>query len=977
MKLTRFVWNFWLIVGCALGGLAPAFALPSRPCTGMTERDGVPWDEFQETYTTAEGHFTIYYGLESQEAQDPTGTCFPDIFGAANDNTEKFVENVGAMLEQCYSFLVGDYAAPGIPDLGFDLPAHLPVKLYNNGGSIAEDNGGFLWIQLNIAAVYRYLDGDYRLLPHAMLHELIHVLQYQAGAPRGGGLVDWLWEGQAQYADAYFLSHRSGSGEFADFFDAQPVKTSFWDISQSLEQGSYHFGGRFWRFLTHNWSYASIGDAERDLSVHEITLPHDIGTSQVYYLAPRRGIELVRDVLAEITTRVADGTCPAGDECVYEAVSAVLADHTWLRPQGDLYDFDEVYRAYASENVRLETDNPVADRFGGKFKSRGKTTTPAVDQALIARTKFETLARGHYTVMVTAAVENGSQNGTGDDDDLRFELDGESFGGWNSAAAFDGNSEDGVMGTRFLRTSALGAAGGGLASGMHTLRVIGDESPSLREIRVVRGDIAPILAESPVYQTRVAEVSACNDDDSEGFDFHDQFVVDVPPFGRSGAAAPLDYRIHSVLRPQDMALTKIKFDGVAELYTRPTDQRTLTYNTDAQQIVESADTAGVPVSLRASLPGKKVGLAPLDLCSKGRGGTEFHTIDSVYVYRRPEYDVLAEIYGDLHEYSTHYETFAVDPLADEVGVELVGPTAGRFLTIHGVTASGGVLPLSPDVWQPTATPSTSYVVPVADLGIVRLRVGVGAYAFEAFDLALSDSTQRATIPYTLRMDTRYAPLDLREVLDRAALGLEAIATRLAKGAGEQKILGEKVPELETQVESLRTILGKIDPEATGETLSKGLESLNTGVLDLVSRVQELYRVGTIDDGLAEAIESQALGLDALAKDAKGTFVEPPSAERFLRGDVDGDGQQTVADARAILASLSRGGAELPCLDAADVNDDALVDDADAVLLLSSLLGDGVVLPEPATGCGLDPTPDALGCATQGPCEVSKQQKATR
>ena len=77
------------------------------------------------------------------------------------------------------------------------------------------------------------------------------------------------------------------------------------------------------------------------------------------------------------------GTCPQGDECFYGAVSEVLSEHTWNRSMGHLYDFHEVYRAYAYENVRLETDNPVADRFGGKFKSWGKTTAPAVDQVLL------------------------------------------------------------------------------------------------------------------------------------------------------------------------------------------------------------------------------------------------------------------------------------------------------------------------------------------------------------------------------------------------------------------------------------------------------------------------------------------------------------------------------------------------------------------------------------------------------------------
>ena len=133
----------------------------------------------------------------------------------------------------------------------------------------------------------------------------------------------------------------------------------------------------------------------------------------------------------------------------------------------------------------------------------------------------------------------------------------------------------------------------------------------------------------------------------------------------------------------------------------------------------------------------------------------------------------------------------------------------------------------------------------------------------------------------------------------------------------------------------------------------------------------------ISHPLAREAAELALGLDALGKDAK-SLVEPSSAERSRRGDVDGDGQVNVADVRAILASLSRDGADLPCLDAADVNDDGLVDDADATLLLSYLVNRRVVLPAPATSCGLDPTPDALGCASQDACDGSKQhEKAIR
>ena len=100
----------------------------------------------------------------------------------------------------------------------------------------------------------------------------------------------------------------------------------------------------------------------------------------------------------------------------------------------------------------------------------------------------------------------------------------------------------------------------------------------------------------------------------------------------------------------------------------------------------------------------------------------------------------------------------------------------------------------------------------------------------------------------------------------------------------------------------------------------------------------------------------------------------PRIPVFLRGDVNGDRDINVADLALLASSFSRGGPALPCLDAADVNDDGfiLLQDSPlgpsgdfgslhAFLLSLSPLRMGLELPAPFPGRGIDPTADRFGC----------------
>ncbi len=96
---------------------------------------------------------------------------------------------------------------------------------------------------------------------------------------------------------------------------------------------------------------------------------------------------------------------------------------------------------------------------------------------------------------------------------------------------------------------------------------------------------------------------------------------------------------------------------------------------------------------------------------------------------------------------------------------------------------------------------------------------------------------------------------------------------------------------------------------------------------------------------------------------------------FIRGDVNGDGSPDVGDAITGLDYMFQTGS-LNCFDATDVNDDGAADIADMIYLLTYLFSGG---PEPAAPfleCGVDPTPDSLGCDGPNICPASLEPPAS-
>jgi hypothetical protein len=88
---------------------------------------------------------------------------------------------------------------------------------------------------------------------------------------------------------------------------------------------------------------------------------------------------------------------------------------------------------------------------------------------------------------------------------------------------------------------------------------------------------------------------------------------------------------------------------------------------------------------------------------------------------------------------------------------------------------------------------------------------------------------------------------------------------------------------------------------------------------------------------------------------------PRTRERFLRGDVDGNGRRNVADAVTILARLFLQ-IDSPSYDRAyafDANGDDGLSLADAVFLLLFLFQSGDTIPDPFLTCGVDSEPGIL------------------
>ncbi len=88
----------------------------------------------------------------------------------------------------------------------------------------------------------------------------------------------------------------------------------------------------------------------------------------------------------------------------------------------------------------------------------------------------------------------------------------------------------------------------------------------------------------------------------------------------------------------------------------------------------------------------------------------------------------------------------------------------------------------------------------------------------------------------------------------------------------------------------------------------------------------------------------------------------PLEARFRRGDADGDGLVSIADAVQLLWYLFLGRNGFDCADAADADDNGEIDLSDPIRILDYLYRNGGPPPAPGpSACGDDPTADAYRC----------------
>lgn len=97
-------------------------------------------------------------------------------------------------------------------------------------------------------------------------------------------------------------------------------------------------------------------------------------------------------------------------------------------------------------------------------------------------------------------------------------------------------------------------------------------------------------------------------------------------------------------------------------------------------------------------------------------------------------------------------------------------------------------------------------------------------------------------------------------------------------------------------------------------------------------------------------------------------ASPQAASGFRRGDANIDAAVDISDGIAILRYLFLGDAEPSCADAADTNDSGGIDLSDGIAVFAYLFNGAAPPRQPGPdACGVDPSPDALGCQRFPPC----------
>ncbi len=88
---------------------------------------------------------------------------------------------------------------------------------------------------------------------------------------------------------------------------------------------------------------------------------------------------------------------------------------------------------------------------------------------------------------------------------------------------------------------------------------------------------------------------------------------------------------------------------------------------------------------------------------------------------------------------------------------------------------------------------------------------------------------------------------------------------------------------------------------------------------------------------------------------------------FLRGDCNQDGATNLVDVVSCLRKLFNIDPATTCARADDINDNGILEVADASYLLQFLFNAGTAIPAPVGTCGIDSTTDTLSCDSHVAC----------
>ncbi len=352
-------------------------------------------------------------------------------------------------------------------------------------------------------------------------------------------------------------------------------------------------------------------------------------------LAGSDGSDVIRSILEETGDALSDQDAMSG-------IERALDDF-----RGHRSAYGTAYKEWAKGNYVDDTGNTPEMRFTApqytRPKEAGEVGTGANTYVWHDYT-FNNPSRGAVTIQIRAAA--GDLDGDGDDDDLRFLLDGTLLGNWNSANAFDGSSLGGNIRTIHIVSRNL-------AAGDHTLRLEADEHPILLAINVFSGEIPLLRQDSDLFKWCRAggilggvAITPCFSRDSDSPILSTTFDI---PDGGSRARVLLEGRAGSGAQNEALGFPKNDDDARILVDGQSVEYYESEFSLDGD--FQEEDLAAVAVETNSLQAGSHT----LEIRTQGTPN-----VDHVAVYVSPNFQPLLRLQGSrLSPWSTNYHVIPV------------------------------------------------------------------------------------------------------------------------------------------------------------------------------------------------------------------------------------------------------------------------------------------------------------------------------